>query len=74
KVISYILCLNHTLHLLHNTFVLKLRHACGYFLINKGESTRAVQDFLGHRNIMHTERYTKYNANRFRNIDWSFDD
>jgi type 1 fimbriae regulatory protein FimB/type 1 fimbriae regulatory protein FimE len=52
----------------------QLRHACGYFLINKGESTRAVQDFLGHRNIMHTERYTKYNANRFRNIDWSFEE
>ena len=42
-----------------------LRHACGYTLVNQGEDTRAIQDYLGHRNIRHTERYTKLNVKRF---------
>jgi integrase len=41
-----------------------LRHACGYFLINEGHSTRRVQDHLGHRNIAHTERYTELAPDR----------
>lgn len=45
------------------------RHACGYALANKGYSTRKIQDYLGHRNISHTEKYTKLNANRFE-FDW----
>jgi site-specific recombinase XerD len=28
-----------------------LRHACGYSLANKGHDTRALQAYLGHRNI-----------------------
>jgi integrase len=35
-----------------------LRHACGFALANKGPDTRALQAFLGHRNIQHTVRYT----------------
>jgi len=35
-----------------------LRHACGYKLANDGHNTRAVQAYLGHRNIQHTVRYT----------------
>jgi type 1 fimbriae regulatory protein FimB/type 1 fimbriae regulatory protein FimE len=31
-----------------------LRHACGYKLANDGHDTRAIQHYLGHRNIMHT--------------------
>ena len=31
-----------------------LRHACGYALANKGHDTRALQAYLGHRNIQHT--------------------
>jgi integrase len=31
-----------------------LRHACGYALVNKGRDTRALQAYLGHRNIQHT--------------------
>jgi hypothetical protein len=31
-----------------------LRHACGYALANKGHDTRALQTYLGHRNIQHT--------------------
>jgi integrase len=33
-----------------------LRHACGYALANKGHDTRALQAYLGHRNIQHTVR------------------
>jgi site-specific recombinase XerD len=36
-----------------------LRHACGFKLANDGVDTRALQHFLGHRNIMHTVRYTE---------------
>ena len=36
-----------------------LRHACGYALANKGHDTRALQAYLGHRNIQHTVRYTR---------------
>lgn len=35
-----------------------LRHACGYYLANKGIDTRTIQDFLGHVSITHTVRYT----------------
>jgi type 1 fimbriae regulatory protein FimB len=35
-----------------------LRHACGYALADQGADTRLIQDFLGHRNIQHTVRYT----------------
>jgi len=33
-----------------------LRHGCGFKLAN---------DFLGHRNIMHTVRYTELRSDRF---------
>ena len=36
-----------------------LRHACGFALANKGHDTRAVQAYLGHKNIQHTVRYTE---------------
>ena len=45
-----------------------LRHSTGYALANKGLDTRLVQDFLGHRNIQHTVRYTKTAAKRFEGI------
>ena len=31
-----------------------LRHACGYALASKGHDTRALQAYLGHKNIQHT--------------------
>ncbi|WP_331001486.1 tyrosine-type recombinase/integrase [Nostoc sp. WHI] len=40
------------------------------WLPNQGYSTREIQDFLGHRDIKHTEKYTKLNARRFLNFDW----
>ncbi|EBW8699056.1 tyrosine-type recombinase/integrase, partial [Salmonella enterica] len=45
-----------------------LRHACGYALADKGIDTRLIQDYLGHRNIQHTVRYTASNAGRFHGI------
>jgi type 1 fimbriae regulatory protein FimB/type 1 fimbriae regulatory protein FimE len=42
-----------------------LRHAAGYKLANDGRDTRALQYYLGHRNIQHTVRYTELNATRF---------
>jgi len=42
-----------------------LRHACGFYLANKGIDTRAIQQYLGHRNIQHTVRYTALTPHRF---------
>ena len=35
-----------------------LRHTCGYALANRGHDTRALQAYLGHRNLQHTVRYS----------------
>jgi type 1 fimbriae regulatory protein FimB/type 1 fimbriae regulatory protein FimE len=45
-----------------------LRHACGYALANKGHDTRALQAYLGHKNIQHTVRYTELSPARFKNF------
>ena len=45
-----------------------LRHACGYKLANEGHDTRAVQHYLGHKNIAHTTRYTELAPDRFKNF------
>lgn len=45
-----------------------LRHACGFALADRGVDTRLIQDYLGHRNIRHTVRYTASNAERFRGV------
>jgi len=47
-----------------------LRHSCGFALDNKGCDTRLVQDYLGHRNITHTQIYTRTAAVRFEGL-WS---
>ena len=43
-----------------------LRHACGFYLASKGHDTRAIQAYLGHRNIQHTVRYTELSPKRFQ--------
>ena len=43
----------------------QLRHACGFKLANDGHDTRAIQSYLGHRNIQHTCRYTELAVDRF---------
>ena len=45
-----------------------LRHACGYKLANDGQDTRAIQHYLGHKNIQHTVRYTELAASRFNDF------
>ena len=45
-----------------------LRHGCGYKLANDRQDTRAIQDFLGHKNIMHTVRYTEMSPKRFKSF------
>ena len=45
-----------------------LRHACGFALANKGHDTRALQAYLGHKNIQHTVRYTELSPNRFKDF------
>lgn len=42
-----------------------LRHATGYKLANDGQDTRAIQLYMGHRNIQHTVRYTELSSKRF---------
>ena len=43
-----------------------LRHATGYKLANEGHDTRALQQYLGHKNIRHTVRYTELSPERFK--------
>jgi type 1 fimbriae regulatory protein FimB/type 1 fimbriae regulatory protein FimE len=45
-----------------------LRHACGYALANRRHDTRALQAYLGHRNIQHTVSYTELSPMRFRDF------
>jgi site-specific recombinase XerD len=45
-----------------------LRHSCGYALANAGADTRAIQDWLGHRSITHTVRYTELSTTRFKDF------
>jgi integrase len=45
-----------------------LRHACGFALANAGHDTRAIQDWLGHRSIQHTVRYTELSPTRFKDF------
>jgi hypothetical protein len=45
-----------------------LRHACGYKLANDGHDTRALQAYLGHKNIQHTVRYSELAPTRFKDF------
>ena len=45
-----------------------LRHSTGYKLANDGHDTRAIQHYLGHKNIQQTVRYTELSANRFKDF------
>ena len=47
-----------------------LRHSCGYYLASKGWDTRLIQDYLGHKQIQHTVKYTQLAPNRFDAIKW----
>jgi site-specific recombinase XerD len=45
-----------------------LRHSAGYKLANEGHDTRSIQQYLGHRNITLTVRYTELSPERFKNF------
>jgi type 1 fimbriae regulatory protein FimB len=45
-----------------------LRHGTGFALADQGADTRLIQDYLGHRNIQHTVRYTASNPARFERL------
>jgi type 1 fimbriae regulatory protein FimB/type 1 fimbriae regulatory protein FimE len=45
-----------------------LRHSTGYKLANDGHDTRALQHYMGDKNIMHTVRYTDMAPDRFNNF------
>jgi type 1 fimbriae regulatory protein FimB/type 1 fimbriae regulatory protein FimE len=45
-----------------------LRHATGFYLANAGQDTRAIQLYLGHKNIQHTVRYTELSPHRFKDF------
>jgi site-specific recombinase XerD len=45
-----------------------LRHACVFKLANDGQDTRALQHYLGHKNIQHTVRYTELSPKRFESF------
>jgi len=45
-----------------------LRHAAGYKLAGDGHDTRSIQDYLGHRNIQHTVRYTELSPAKFKDF------
>ena len=45
-----------------------LRHATGFYLANAGQDTRAIQLYLGHKNIQHTVRYTEVASGLFKDF------
>jgi site-specific recombinase XerD len=45
-----------------------LRHSTGFYLANKGYDARLIQDYLGHRDIRHTEIYTRTATARFQGL------
>ena len=45
-----------------------LRHSCGYYLANKGCDLRLIQDYVGHKQIQNTVRYTTLNPARFAGL------
>ena len=45
-----------------------LRHGCGFKLANDGHDTRAIQHYLGHKQILHTVRYTELASGRFESF------
>ena len=45
-----------------------LRHCTGYKLANDGHDPRALQHYMGHKNIMHTVRYIEMAPDQFKNF------
>lgn len=54
-----------------NVFPHSLRHSCGHALAVDGTPTRTIMDYLGHRNIAHSVRYTDGVAEAFKGTFWT---
>jgi len=44
-----------------------LRHACGFALADQGADTRLIQDYLGYRNIPHTNGFCGWKSQVLEN-------
>ena len=49
-------------------FASRHRGCATYAMANAGHDTRLIQDWLGHRAIQHTARYTELNPTRFKEV------
>src|SRR5260370_38138894 len=49
-----------------------LRHGTGFQLANTGVDTRAIQDYLGHKSITNTVRYSRLKPARFKGFRWNY--
>jgi len=45
-----------------------LRHGTGFKFANDGVDTRTIQDYLGHKSIQHTVRYTELAPERYNGL------
>ncbi len=45
-----------------------LRHACGFKMANEGRDLRVMMDYLGHRTVAQTVKYTELCSSRFRSL------
>ena len=45
-----------------------LRHSCGYALSEKGRDLRTIQEYLSHRSIEMTVRYTRISQRKFNGL------
>ena len=45
-----------------------LRHACGFKMANEGRDLRVMMDYLGHRTVAQTVKYTEVCSSRFRDL------
>jgi type 1 fimbriae regulatory protein FimB len=45
-----------------------LRHSTGYYLANRNYDTKLVQEYMGHKNVAHTIKYTRPAAARFEGL------
>jgi len=45
-----------------------LRHTCGQQMLRDGVHLRLIQEWMGHVDVKHTERYTRVGTERFQRI------
>ncbi len=45
-----------------------LRHACGFKMASEGRDLRVMMDYLGHRTVAQTVRYTEIDSSRFKEL------